>query len=276
MAGPAPPAPEMGGTATVFATGLQHPRGIAVAADGRVYVAEGTGNKVTIYSPEGEIVGRIPQDSGEFAEPADVVVDAEYVYVLDAGAGKLWRYGLDGSGGEGIPAERAVLDRSRGLGLGPDGRVWTAATPANVAAGINPADGKDERLPVIVDGQAGQPVDVAVAVDGTVYVTDASQNKLVRLAPDGRPERTWVLPVANSLDGAHVAFDVLGNLYVTDPEGGRVEQRDPSGEVVGGWNLAELVGKPIKAVGLAVGPDGRIWVTDSDGGAVVVLEPAGE
>jgi hypothetical protein len=32
----------------------------------------------------------------------------------------------------------------------------------------------------------------------------------------------------------------------------------------------------MKAVGLAVGPDGRIWVTDSDGGAVVVLEPAGE
>ena len=274
--GPAPPAPEMTGVATIFATGLQRPRGIAVAADGRVYVAEGNGNKVTIYSPEGEIIGRIPQDSDVFAEPADVVVDADHLYVLDAGAGKLWRFGLDGSGGEEIPADRAVLDRARGLGLGPDGRVWTAATPANVVAGINPDDGKDERLPIVVDGQAGQPVDVAVAADGVVYATDASLNKLVRLAPNGRQERAWALPTANSLDGPHLAFDALGNLYVTDPEAGRVEQRDSSGEVVGGWNVATLLNKPIKAVGLAVGPDGRIWMTDSDGGAVVVLEPAGE
>ena len=119
-------------------------------------------------------------------------------------------------------------------------------------------------------------MDVAVAADGAVYVTDASLNKLIRLTPDGRLDRTWALPVANSLDGPHLAFDTAGSLYVTDPEGGRVEQRDSSGEVVGAWNVAALLNKPIKAVGLAVGPDGRIWVTDSDGGAVVVLEPAGE
>ena len=276
MVGPAPPAPEMTGTATIFATGLQHPRGVAVAADGRVYVAEGTGGKVAMYSPQGEILGRIPLNSDVFAEPADVTVDTDAVYVLDAGAGKLWRFDLDGSGGQEIPADRALLDRSRGLGLGPDGRSWVAATPASVVAGINPEDGKDERLPVMVNGQMGQPVDVAVAPDGAIYATDASLNKLIRLMPDGRLDRTWALPVANSLDGPHLAFDVTGNLYVTDPEGGRVEQRDAGGEVVGAWNVAALLNKPIKAVGLAVGPDGRIWVTDSEGGAVVVLEPAGE
>ncbi len=276
MSGSAPPTPAMAGTATVFATGLQRPRGAAVAADGRVYVTEGNGGKVTIFSPQGEIVGRIPPDSDVFAEPADVVVDADYVYVLDAGAGKLWRYGLDGSEGEEIPADRAVLDRSRGLGLGPDGRIWTAATPAGAVAGINPDDGKDERLPVMVDGQASQPVDVALAADGAIYVADASLHKLVRLAPDGRLEQAWALPAANSLDGPHLAFDAAGNLYVTDPEGGRVEARDPGGEVVGAWNVAALLNKPTKAVGLAVGPDGRIWVTDSDGGEVVVLDPLGE
>ena len=129
---------------------------------------------------------------------------------------------------------------------------------------------------MLVEGQVGQPVDVAVAADGVVYATDAAQNKLVRLTPAGRPERTWAIAVANSLDGAHLAFDAFGNLYVTDPEGGRVEKRDPSGEVIGVWSVAKLLNRPVKAVGLAVGQDGRIWVTDSDSGTVVVLEPTAD
>jgi sugar lactone lactonase YvrE/4-amino-4-deoxy-L-arabinose transferase-like glycosyltransferase len=287
-AGPDPtlPAPELPGEASIFATGLQEPRGIAVAADGRVYVAEGGGSKVAVFSPQGEIVGRIPDGSDVLALPADVAVDSAVgsaaesalgrVYVLDAGAGRLWGYALDGSDAQEIQADQALLGRSRGLGLGTDGRAWVAATAAGVVAGVNLQDGTDERLSMVVDGQVGQPVDVAVAADGVIYVTDASLNKLVRLTRSGQPERTWTLPVANTFDGPHLAIDAFGNLYVTDPEGGRVEKRDPSGEVVGVWNIAGLLNQPVKAVGLAVGPDGRIWVTDSNSGAVVVLEPTGE
>ena len=157
-AGPAeaPPAPELPGKASIFALGLQEPRGIAVAEDGRVYVAEGGASKVTIFSPQGEIVGRIQPGAAELALPADVAVSSASdsasdstagpgrVYVLDAGAGRLWRYAPDGSDAQEIQADRALLDRSRGLGLGPDGRVWVAATAAGMVAGINAQDGKDE------------------------------------------------------------------------------------------------------------------------------------
>jgi sugar lactone lactonase YvrE/4-amino-4-deoxy-L-arabinose transferase-like glycosyltransferase len=274
--GPAAPAPELPGSATVFATGLQQPRGIAVAADGRVYVAEGGGSKVTIFSPQGEILARVPGATSVLAEPADVAVDSEHLYVLDAGEGRLWRYALDGGEAQEIEPDPMLLDRSRGLALGPDGRVWVAATPAGIVAGINPQDGTDERLAMLVDGMLGQPVDVVVTADGFVYGTDAAANKLVRFMPDGRPERTWVLPAANSLNGPHLALDASGNLYVTDPEAGRVEKRDPSGAVAGMWDVTRLLNQPVKAVGLAVGPDGRIWVTDSEGGSIVVLEPAEE
>ncbi|MBK8045670.1 MAG: hypothetical protein IPK16_00190 [Anaerolineales bacterium] len=45
------------------------------------------------------------------------------------------------------------------------------------------------------------------------------------------------------------------------------------GEVIGAWNVSALIGSPVKAVGIAVGPDGRIWVTDSDGGRLVAITP---
>jgi 4-amino-4-deoxy-L-arabinose transferase-like glycosyltransferase/sugar lactone lactonase YvrE len=328
------PAPDLPGTAVVFAEGLLEPRGVAVGADGRVYVAD-RGGKVLVFAPDGVLVSRLPGDTGVFAEPADVTITAangvEQLFVLDAGAAKLWQFALDGGDTSGeasgdtsgtasgtdsplaapiqagpepqpasplpapaqlppgtqpespmtlpteppgeIPADPAVLDRSRGLAAGPDGRVWVAATPAGMLAGINPRDGADERLPLLVDGAGGQPVDVAVAADGYVYATDVSAYKLLRLTPLGRLERSWPIPRANSLDGPHLAFDVFGNLYVTDPEGGRVERRDPSGQLLGAWNVAGMLNQPVKAVGLAVGPDGRIWLTDSAGGRVIVIEP---
>jgi streptogramin lyase len=151
-----------------------------------------------------------------------------------------------------------------------------ASAPAALVAAINPEDGTDVRFAVPLEGTAAQPVDTAVTAGGDVYVAEAARNMLLRLAPGGGVERTWQLPLANSLDGAHLALDASGGLYVTDPEGGRVERRDPGGQVVGSWDLGAMVQQPIKAVGLAVGPDGKIWVTDSAGGLVVVLTPAGE
>ncbi len=268
-----PPAPQLGGSARIFATGLQQPRGIAVADDGRVFVAEGGGGKITIYSPDGEILGVLPQEAAVLAEPTDVALDAEALYVLDAGGGELWRYALEDGDALAIPADPGLLDRSRGIAMGPDGRVWVAVTTAGFAAAIDPLGGDPSQVSVIVDGAAGQPVDVAVAADGIVFATDASANKLLRMTAAGQPERTWALPPANSLDGPHLAFDAFGFLYVTEPEGGRVEKRDPGGQAVGVWDLAALLNRRIKAVGLDVGPDGRIWVTDSEGGAVVVVEP---
>jgi streptogramin lyase/4-amino-4-deoxy-L-arabinose transferase-like glycosyltransferase len=275
-AGTTAPAPVLEGTAAVFASGLLQPRGIAVAADGRVFVAESGGSKVVVYAPAGDIIGRIPAGAATFSEPTDLAIKGESLFVLDGGAGELWRFNLDGSDPLQIAADPLILDRSRGVAVGPDGRVWVASAPAALVAAINPEDGTDVRFAVPLEGTAAQPVDTAVTAGGDVYVAEAARNMLLRLAPGGGVERTWQLPLANSLDGAHLALDASGGLYVTDPEGGRVERRDPGGQVVGSWDLGAMVQQPIKAVGLAVGPDGKIWVTDSAGGLVVVLTPAGE
>lgn len=266
----APPAPQLAGAAFVFADGLQQPRGIAVAEDGRVFVAQSGSGKVTVFTPEGEVAGLLPPDAGLFAEPTDLAVDAQNLYVLDSGAGELWRYPLDGSAGERIEIERELADRARGLAVGADGRLWLASTPAGVVGGLDPATGATLRLPV---SAGAQPSDVAASADGLLYVADTTSSKLVRMNDAGRPERSWTIPVANSLDGPHLGFDLFGNLYASDPEGGRVEQRDLSGEAVGAWDLYTLLNRRVKPVGLAVGPDGRIWVTDSEGGAVIVIEP---
>jgi len=279
LVGPAPPTPQMTGAAVEFARGLQQPRGIAVGPDGRVYVAESGGGKVTVFTPDGEIETRLPEGSEVFGEPSDVAVDAQILYVLDAGSAALWRYplssdgGVEAGGAEKLPVDPELVGRARGLAVGPDGRLWVAATPGGLVAGVDGASGDVLRLPVTSGGEPGQPADVLAGDGGLLYVTDATNNKLVRMNENGRLDRSWTIPRANSLDGPHLAFDLFGNLYITDPEGGRVEKRDGSGEAVGAWELNPLLNRSVKAVGLAAGPDGRIWVTDSEGGAVIVIEP---
>ena len=59
---------------------------------------------------------------------------------------------------------------------------------------------------------------------------------------------------------------------MTEPESGRVLQLDATGELIGMWDLPAQLGRFVKPVGIAVGPDGRVWVTDADGGNVIVIE----
>jgi streptogramin lyase len=65
-------------------------------------------------------------------------------------------------------------------------------------------------------------------------------------------------------------------LYMTEPESGRVLKLDPNGEALGAWSLPALLGRYVKPVGIAAGPDGRIWITDSQGGNVIVIDPSDE
>jgi len=269
--GPAPPAPQLPGRADLFATGLQRPRGIAVADDGRVYVAEGEGGKVVILSSAGVELGLIPRGAETFGEPSDVALDDTGVFVLDAVAGHLNHYTVDGAPIARLPIDPADVNRARGVAVGPDGRLWIAATPGGQVIAAAP-DGKLTKIPVW-PGEVAQPVDVVVGDGGRIFVTDAGRSRLVRFSPGGQRERSWNLPAANTLDSPHLAVDAAGMLYLTEPEAGRVIKLDATGEAIGAWDLSELLGRSVKAVGLAVGQDGRVWVTDSEGGNVVVITP---
>jgi streptogramin lyase len=112
---------------------------------------------------------------------------------------------------------------------------------------------------------------VAGGIDGKIFVVDGQSHRLIRYAQDGQREQVWSLPAANTLDSPHLATDRSGRLYVSDPENGRVFLRTPDGEVAGYWDLAELIGHPVRPVGIAVDANGVVWVVDSAAGSLIAL-----
>ncbi len=267
--------PNLPGNARTVVSGLAAPRGVAVSDDGsRVYVAEGGAARVTIFNADGDQLGVIDGGRDALREVTDVAVSGDRVLVLDAGAGRVRAFTLDGA-----PLDFArtldpvFADRSRGIGVAPNGGVLIANTPNNRIV-ILDAAGEVVAQVIVWPGEDAQPVDAVVGVDGQLFVTEAQGHRLIRYAPDGQRERAWPMAIANTVDSPHLAVGADSALYITEPENGRILLRDAQGEAVGAWNLSSLLGRPVRPVGIAVTADGVVWVADSGGGTLIALEGA--
>ena len=267
------PATRLPGEALVVVGGLGTPRGIAVADDGRLYIAESGAGHVSIWDTKGTLLKVISGSNQPLVEPADLAVTEGRLLVLDATAGAVRWFDLDGNPlpDPSLPGlDPSFAERSRGIGVTAAGEIWIANTSAGRIVRLDAAGGMAGQRVVGQDKDA-QPVDVAGGIDGKIFVVDGQSHRLIRYAQDGQREQVWSLPAANTLDSPHLATDRSGRLYVSDPENGRVFLRTPDGEVAGYWDLAELIGHPVRPVGIAVDANGVVWVVDSAAGSLIAL-----
>jgi hypothetical protein len=263
----------------VVASGLVAPHGVAVLGE-VVYVAETGRNRVVAIE---RATGEVRELSfGEFGvvEPFDLTVQADGgLVVLDAATGQLVHVNPVTGEVTSIPVLPAYVERSRGIGNSPTGDVWIANTPGQrvVAVGINGEVVHEIALPpMAAGGQDMQPVDVVVAPDQSVYVTDVGRHMLYRFGLAGYLVSSLPIPQANAIDGAHLAIDDAGVLYMTEPEFGRVVRLNASGTIDRIWNVRVAEAADAKPVGIAVATDGAIWVVDSQGGRLLRVTPVGD
>ncbi len=128
-----------------------------------------------------------------------------------------------------------------------------------------------------------RPTDVAVAPDGSFYVSDGYRNtRVLKFAPDGRFLFQWGTKGTGpgELDLPHgIALDAAGRVYVADRSNARVQIFDATGHYVGEWKSGSI-GRPYD---VAFGPDGNAFIIDGgdqppappDRSGLVVLRPDG-
>ncbi len=118
----------------------------------------------------------------------------------------------------------------------------------------------------------GEPQDMAIADDATVYIADYAPGRLLRLDPDGE----WADPVGGTGSGPDrltepwaVAVDSsAGLVYVSDRGTERIVVHDREGEY-----LSAIL--DVHAMDIEVRPDGTLWVADLITGGVRRLAPDG-
>jgi uncharacterized protein (TIGR03663 family) len=233
---------------------FNEPWGVAVGADGRIFVSDTWNHRIERFDP-----------SGRFA-------------------GKWGRFGNNPVGG-GPAVEEPVFYGPRGISNGFDGVLVVADTGNKRLVVFSP---EGELLRTLGSGGAGpdqwnEPVGIAPDTNGTLLVADTWNRRVKRLDRRYASIANWRVPDWRSeavSDKPFVAADDSGIVYAGDPTGGRLWLFAASGRLEGTLVLPALVtGKP-RPLGLAVdGAAGELLVVDQAGNRVLVyalpmLEPA--
>jgi DNA-binding beta-propeller fold protein YncE len=218
--------------------------------------------------------GQLPA-GWSFVDVVGVVVDArDRVFVFNRGAHPIVVFERDGrfvdAWGEG------VFTSPHGLQIGPDGTIYTVDNADHTVRAWTP-DGQQK----LMLGTPGQPSDtgftdsldtlrgggpfnsptnLAVAPDGSLYVTDGYRNcKVHHFSADGRLLHSWGEAGRGPgqfrlVHGICIAPD--GLVYVGDRSNNRVQVFTPAGDYVREWGD---VRQPDE---VHLGPDGAFYLAE--------------
>ncbi len=277
-----------GGSAAAAVLNL--PIDVAVDGDGNVYIADLDNHRIRKVTVATGVIDTIA-GSGPFG------------------------FGQGGYGGDNGPATAARLNNPVSVEVDGDGNVYIgdfsnhrvrkvdvsmdpptiSAVAGNGTTGFSGDDGQ------ATAAQLANPYGVAVADDGTVYIADATNHRVRKVATDG--VITTVAGGATSfniyvdniqateaelVDPRDVALDSSGNFYIAARglnNQGAIRKVDTSGvitTVAGGWTLGfSGDGGPAKAArlsaaaGVAVDSSGNVYIADHGNNRIRKVDTSG-
>jgi DNA-binding beta-propeller fold protein YncE len=128
----------------------------------------------------------------------------------------------------------------------------------------------DNNLTFLAPIELDDPIGVAIDLSGTIYVTDAASDRVLRFSPSGAFLSEFGRFGAGEgqfRDPAGIAVS-LGFIYVVDSGNDRVEQFDISGAFVSEWGIrGNGPGEFDDPYGVAVDPTG-VYITDRENNRV--------
>ena len=261
---------------------FQSPYGIAVDANGRVFVADTNNHRIQKFEPDGTFVkawGSLGTDPGQFNKPWDVAVsDTGRVYVAD---GENYRIQKFTSSGRYIGEWGTIGDQDgegiwRGVAVSPSGRVY-ASDIRNRRVQKFSSSGQFLGKWGSQGHDSGQfwsgPKGLAVGPTDHVYVADWGNWRVQKFSAGGMHLGHWGSNGAGegqfSYGPSAVAVDASGNVYVTDDY--HVRKFDAHGGFIG--YVASLGVDLDHPFGIAVDLAGRVHIADTYNHRILVYEP---
>ncbi|PZC47267.1 MAG: DNA-binding beta-propeller fold protein YncE [Chloroflexi bacterium] len=205
---------------------LHETPGVSVAADDTVFLlTRNTNNPVIVLSSHGEFLRTFGK--GVFTDRTHAILAAHdgFLYCVDDGSHTVTKWSHDGE------------------------LLLTIGTPGQSA-------------PRFSGDPFNRPTDVAVAQDGSLFISDGYGNARVhKYSPTGELLLSWGAPGIDPgqfLCPHNIALHE-GRIYVADREALRVQIFDLDGRLITIWNNIH------RPCGLSVGPDGLIYIGELNG-----------
>ena len=243
------------GTITTFSTGFNTPSALAIDANGNLYVADTSNNRIGKVAPDGTVSTIAgdgtagyrdgPAAQARFNGLVGIAVDTRgNVFVADTYNDRVRMISTDGQvstvAGAGSPGyadgdrNTALFDTPCGIAVAQDGTLIIADTGNDRLRRID----KDGNVSAFtVNGESlSSPIGLALTHDNVLYVTELNRSRVLQVTPDGSAH---VIAgrgpgFADGVDNARfnqptaVAIDPTGgSLYVVDSANYLVRKLEP-------------------------------------------------
>ncbi len=194
--------------------------GVARASDGTLYVSNFSAPSVVKISPSG-VPATLTTGTNLLNHPFGIALGPDgQLYVANVGNSAIIKVDPT-SGAQSTLTSGGSLSGPRGLTFGSDGQLYVGNDGGHDIVKVNPATGAqsvytdDVTLLVSGDGFYAGPWGVAFGPDGTLYVADNANGRVVKVASDGA-SASGVTASGNAAltDPAGLAYGNDGNLYV--------------------------------------------------------------
>ena len=231
---------------------LANPIGVAVHANGTIYVSESGVGRVSRFAPDGTFVdawGDPGSDPGSFRSAMGIAVTDNEVFVADFGNHRVQVFDLEGSylrewGDQG--SEPGQFDNPIGLQIGPAGNVWVVDS-ANERVQVFTRQGELVR---VFDDVGPGPQIISLNSVGEFYVSSPwAEGRVRHFTAEGE------------------LLGYVGDSLTSDEIG-----RMTNAEVARTLDLSTLVGPH----GTVTDSDGAVYVADTGNGIVRKFEPTAQ
>lgn len=215
---------------------FNEPWGIAVDADGNIFVADTWNYRIQKFDPDGKF---------------------------------LLQWGVAGVSEEGLDR----LWGPRGVAAAPDGKVYVTDTGNKRVVAFSVDGNALFQFETAGDARLDEPVGVAVSPSGNVYIADTWNSRIAIFSPEGKffssfPVVGWNYGMPGN--EPYLAIDQDGNVLVSDPENFRILEFTSEGKPLAAFRL---YGKQDSSFGIpngvAIGADNSIWISDSGNNQLV-------
>jgi sugar lactone lactonase YvrE/4-amino-4-deoxy-L-arabinose transferase-like glycosyltransferase len=268
---------------------LQAPRGMAMAADGSLYVADSRNQRIQHFAADGTLIsawGSFGETTstetaagGTFNEPWDVAVGPDgSVYVTDTWNHRIQKFTAEGQfvttwGYFGQAETSDAFWGPRALAFDSRGYLYVTDT-GNKRVAVFTQDGQfvtQFGSTGYEPGQFDEQVGIAINAEDQIFVADTWNQRIQVLQLDPATNemsvvRTWDISgwYGQSLDNKpFIDVDNQGHVFITDPEGYRVLEFTEEGEFVRGWgDYSPSTDGFGLASGVVCDGEGGVWVSD--------------
>jgi len=249
------------------------PRGVAVAPDGTVFVADTGNHRVQVFRPDGGLAalfGERGATPGTFDEPSSIALDGDgNLHIVDT-----WNHRVQKLDRSGFPLIYYTPPQGffgpRGIAIA-DGKVFVTDTGNHVvhvfdtdglfagSLGLGEGDGL---------GELDSPEGVAVTGDGRVWVVDGGNHRLQIFHQNGAVESEITVSgwTGRDVQEAYLVADSEA-VILSDPAAGKLWRVTADGRF-------EEIGSGLRFPGgVALGPGG-IYSAERDAGHIAILPHA--